>query len=292
MTSGPKRRRIHTNRRQAEVQAFSALDRWTPPTGTLGELTRAAFERADVVRNQLADLQARAAAMPDAKAFATALCGEHIRVIAEIKRASPSKGAIAPALDARAQAERYVRGGAAAISVLTEPSRFGGALDDLSAVSAAVDVPVIRKDFIVAPVQIWEARAAGASAVLLIARALDPNLLPELMACATDARIGVLVEIRDEQELHRALAIGATVIGVNNRNLETLVIDPETAPRLIPHIPAGCVAVAESGMTTVDDVRPAAAAGADAILVGSAISAAADPAAAVASLASLTRRSR
>jgi indole-3-glycerol phosphate synthase len=154
--------------------------------------------------------------------------------------------------------------------VLTEPSRFGGALEDLSAVSAAVDVPVIRKDFIVAPVQIWEARAAGASAVLLIARALDPNLLPELMACAHDARIGVLVEIRDEQELHRALAIGATVIGVNNRNLETLVIDPGTAPRLIPRIPDGCVAVAESGMTTVEDVRPAAAAGADAILVGSA----------------------
>jgi len=274
------------------VQAFSALDRWTPPTGTLGELTRASFDRAEQVRNQLADLQARASAMPDAKAFASALRGENIRVIAEIKRASPSKGAIAPALDARAQAERYVQGGAAAISVLTEPSRFGGALEDLSAVSAAVDVPVIRKDFIVAPVQIWEARAAGASAVLLIARALDPNLLPELMACAHDARIGVLVEIRDEQELHRALAIGATVIGVNNRNLETLVIDPGTAPRLIPRIPDGCVAVAESGMTTVEDVRPAAAAGADAILVGSAISAAADPVAAVASLASLTRRPR
>lgn len=274
------------------MQAFSALDRWTPPTGTLGELTRASFDRAEQVRNQLADLQARASAMPDAKAFASALRGENIRVIAEIKRASPSKGAIAPALDARAQAERYVQGGAAAISVLTEPSRFGGALDDLSAVSAAVDVPVIRKDFIVAPVQIWEARAAGASAVLLIARALDPNLLPELMACAHDARIGVLVEIRDEQELHRALAIGATVIGVNNRNLETLVIDPGTAPRLIPRIPDGCVAVAESGMTTVEDVRPAAAAGADAILVGSAISAAADPVAAVASLASLMRRPR
>lgn len=274
------------------MQAFSALNRWTPPTGTLGELTRASFDRAEQVRNQLADLQARASAMPDAKAFASALRGENIRVIAEIKRASPSKGAIAPALDARAQAERYVQGGAAAISVLTEPSRFGGALDDLSAVSAAVDVPVIRKDFIVAPVQIWEARAAGASAVLLIARALDPNLLPELMACAHDARIGVLVEIRDEQELHRALAIGATVIGVNNRNLETLVIDPGTAPRLIPRIPDGCVAVAESGMTTVEDVRPAAAAGADAILVGSAISAAADPVAAVASLASLMRRPR
>ncbi len=215
-----------------------------------------------------------------------------MRVIAEVKRASPSKGAIAPGLDAASQAALYVDGGAAAISVLTEPSRFGGSLADLADVSARVTVPVIRKDFIVAPVQLWEARAAGASAALLIVRALSPDLLPRLMDSAREAGLGVLVEVRDEAELDRALYAGATVIGVNNRNLETLVIDTSTAPRLIPRIPAECLAVAESGMRRVEDVAASADAGADAILVGSAVSAAGDPTAAVAALAAVRRRAR
>lgn len=272
------------------MQAFSSSAPWTFPEGTLGALTREAHLRAAAVLPQLAEVRAAALDAPPALPFSGALRGDHVRVIAEVKRASPSKGAIAPGLDAADQAAAYVRGGAAAISVLTEPTRFGGTLADLAAVARAVTVPVIRKDFLVHPVQIWEARAAGASAVLLIVRALSPDELRQLMTAAAEAGVATLVEIRDLGELERALAVGAAVIGVNNRNLETLVIDPATAPQVIPQIPAACIAVAESGMRTAADVLPAANAGADAILVGSAISASSDPAADVRRLAVIARR--
>jgi indole-3-glycerol phosphate synthase len=266
---------------------------WTFPEGTLGELTRAAHERARLVEATMPALQRAARDLPtvpsDAKALAAALRGPALRVIAEVKRASPSKGAINAGIDAAVQAALYVAGGAAAISVLTEPTRFGGTLDDLDAVAARVTVPIIRKDFLVHPVQLWEARARGATAVLLIVRALSPSELPRLMEAARDCGVATLVEIRDEAELERALAVGATVIGVNNRNLESLRIDPSIAPTLIPKIPASCVAVAESGMQTPDDVVASAQAGADAILVGSAISASADPASAVRALAGIPR---
>lgn len=224
-----------------------------------------------------------------ADAFAAALRGPMIRLIAEVKRASPSKGAINPAIDASAQADHYVAGGAAAISVLTEETRFGGSLDDLAAVSMRVGVPVIRKDFLVHPVQLWEARVRGASAALLIVRALSPDELPMLMDAARECGLATLVEVRDQRELDRALDVGATVIGVNNRNLETLAIDPATAPTLIPQIPVHCVAVAESGMRLAEDVAASARAGADAILVGSAVSASDAPAAAVRALAGIPR---
>lgn len=278
--------------RSSVQSAVPDLAEWTPPSGTLGTLVADAWQRAEAVRHCLPALRASAGDRPAPPAFREALRGPTLGVIAEIKRASPTKGAIAPGLDAAAQARAYVAGGAAAISVLTEPTRFGGALEDLGAVADAVRVPVLRKDFIVAPVQIWEARAHGAAAVLLIARALGPSHLGELHAEAIAAGLEVLVEVRDPAELARALAIGATVIGVNNRNLETLVIDPTTAPALIPAIPATCIAVAESGLQHPDDARPAQAAGADALLIGSAISAAPDPAAAVAAFAALPRRSR
>jgi indole-3-glycerol phosphate synthase len=271
------------------VQGLFSSGPWTFPEGTLGTLTRDAHERAAAVAPRLADLQARARNTAPALPFATALRGEQVRVIAEVKRASPSKGAIAPGLDAVEQARAYVAGGAAAISVLTEPTRFGGALEDLARVSAAVTVPAIRKDFLVHPVQLWEARAHGASAALLIVRSLSPDELPRLMDAAAEAQLATLVEVRDEAELERALAVHAAVIGVNNRNLETLVIDPTTAPRVIAHIPASVVAVAESGMRTVADVEPSAVAGADAILVGSAISASSDPASDVRALAAVPR---
>jgi indole-3-glycerol phosphate synthase len=272
------------------VQAFSSSASWTFPDGTLGQLTRDAQQRADAVASTLPELRAAALDARPAAPFAAALRGERVRVIAEVKRASPSKGPIAAGLDAAAQAAAYVAGGAAAISVLTEPTRFGGSLADLSAVAASVAVPVIRKDFLVHPVQLWEARADGASAALLIVRALAPDQLARLMDTAAEAGLATLVEIRDLAELERAVAVGATVIGVNNRNLETLVIDPTTAPAVIPHIPAACIAVAESGMRTPADVTPAADAGADAILVGSAVSASADPSADVRALASIARR--
>ena len=271
------------------MQGFFSSGPWTFPEGTLGALTRDAHERAAAVVGRLAELRSAARDARPPHPFATALRAETVRVIAEVKRASPSKGPIAPGLDAVDQAAAYVAGGAAAISVLTEPTRFGGALEDLARVAQAVAVPAIRKDFLVHPVQLWEARAYGASAALLIVRALSPDELPRLMDAAAEAGLATLVEVRDESELARALAVQATVIGVNNRNLETLVIDPATAPRIIAHIPASCVAVAESGMRTVGDVAPAAAAGADAILVGSAISASQDPAGDVRALAAVPR---
>ena len=263
-----------------------------PPTGTLGELTRAAHERAALVAVRLTDLRAAARDAQPPKPFAEALRTTHVTVIAEVKRASPSKGAIAPGLDAGEQAMAYVRGGAAAISVLTEPSRFGGSLNDLADVTPRVPVPVIRKDFLVHPVQLWEARVAGASAALLIVRALSPSELEALMDVMHETGMQALVEVRDEEELARALAVNARVIGVNNRNLETLVIDIATAPTLIPSIPSDRIAVAESGMKSADDMNAAAAAGADAVLVGSAVSANADPASGVRALARVARHAR
>jgi indole-3-glycerol phosphate synthase len=252
----------------------------------------AAGVRAQAAEGTLADLQARGRDLPSPPAFAAALRRDTLAVIAEIKRASPTKGDIAPGLDAAAQAVAYAQGGAAAISVLTEPDQFGGSLDDLFNVAQAVTIPVVRKDFIVHAVQIWEARVRGAAAVLLIARGLHPEQLAELYAQAGEASLEVLVEVRDETELARAIALGARVIGVNNRNLETLVIDPTTAPGLMPFIPADRIAIAESGMAEVSDALSAQAAGADALLIGSAISASADPAAAVQAFASLVRRAR
>lgn len=292
--------RIHVNRTRAEVQPTNAdllhsspSDRaWTPPVGTLGALVERAHARAAAVAACLPALEARAGELPPPPAFARALRADTLAVIAEVKRASPSKGPIAPSLDAATQARAYQAGGAAAISVLTEPERFGGSLEDLAAVTAVVSIPVLRKDFIVAPVQVWEARVHGAAAVLLIARALSPDLLRRLHEEAQRAGLEVLVEVRDESERARALALGAAVIGVNNRNLETLVIDPDTAPAIIPGIPSACVAIAESGFAIPADAEPARLAGADALLIGSAISASPNPAAAVAAFTTLRRRER
>jgi len=274
------------------VQAFSSSLDWTPPSGTLGELTRQAHERAAQVMSRFIELQAAARDASPSYPFATTLRRPTIAVIAEVKRSSPSKGAIAPSLHAAAQAAAYAEGGAAAISVLTEPSRFGGAMADLEQAAARVQVPVIRKDFLVHPVQLWEARAAGASAALLIVRALSPDELARMMDVIHETGLEALVEVRNEQELGRALAVDARVIGVNNRNLETLVIDVATAPALIPSIPADRIAVAESGLLTVHDMAPAANVGADAILVGSAVSAHASPTEAVRSLTSVARHDR
>ncbi len=276
----------------SQTAASQNFPRWTPPTGTLGALTRTAHERAAADVSTLANLRAEARDLPKAPPFATALRGDTIRVISEIKRASPSKGDIAPGLDAVAQAKLYTAGGAAAISVLTEPEKFGGTLADLRAVTEAVQTPALRKDFIVHPVQLWQARVNGASAALLIARALSPAELEMMFNAAAEADLETLVEVQDEAELERALALGARVIGVNNRNLETLEIDVANAPRVIAQIPAHIIAVAESGMQTVSDIAAPARAGADAILVGSAISASANPEAAVRALASVARVAR
>jgi indole-3-glycerol phosphate synthase len=271
------------------VQAFL---RWTPPGGILGTICGESEARATRLSTRSAELERLAAATPAAPSLAAALRRTHVAVIAEVKRRSPSKGSIAPDLDAATQARAYVEGGAAAISVLTEPDHFSGSLEDLLAVRAAVTVPALKKDFHVRPIQLVEARAAGASAALLIARALDPERLRQMMTAGRDLGLELLVEIRDEGELDRALELGATMIGVNNRDLETLVIDPATADRLVLRIPSEVVAIAESGVKTRADVERYAARGVDAVLVGSSISAAADPTAATRSLAAVPRSAR
>ncbi|HEV7991338.1 MAG TPA: indole-3-glycerol phosphate synthase TrpC [Gemmatimonadaceae bacterium] len=266
--------------------------RWTPPGGTLGTISREAAARADELEARRAELERAAAHAPSGPSFIAALNGGTVALIAEVKRRSPSKGAIAPGLDAVSQARAYVSGGAAAISVLTERDHFGGSTEDLVDVREAVRVPALKKDFHVDAIQLVEARAIGASAALLIARALSPSTLRELLGVGRALGLELLVEVRDEAELERALEGGAVMIGVNNRNLETLVIDPSTAERLIPLVPSGIIAVAESGITGRADVERYAAAGADAVLVGSSISAAADPVAATAALGGVRRRAR
>ncbi len=234
--------------------------------------------------------------LPPAPSFGAALrAGASVAVIAELKRRSPSKGVINDAIGAADRAAAYVRGGARALSVLTEPERFGGSLDDLRAAHAAVGavgVPLLRKDFITDRIQLLEARAAGAAAVLLIARALAPSVLDALAADAVALGLEVLVEVRDERELARAVAVPGAVIGVNNRDLETLVIESAVGARLIPRVPADRIAVYESGVQHADDVRRAAQLGADAVLVGSVLSAAQDPVAAVRALTAVPKEKR
>lgn len=202
-------------------------------------------------------------------------------VIAEVKRKSPSKGALADIPDPAVLASAYARGGAAAISVLTEERRFDGSLDDLRAVRAAVDTPVLRKDFIVTGYQLVEARAAGADLVLLIVAALADEELRRLYDEARELGLTVLVEVHDEDETERAVALGAELIGVNARNLRTLAVDDGTFGRLAPLIPEDRVKVAESGITNVADVKRFTGEGARVVLVGEALVRDGDPEGAV-----------
>jgi indole-3-glycerol phosphate synthase len=218
-----------------------------------------------------------------------ALERSEVAVIAEVKRRSPSKGWIKAGLGAVEQARAYHAGGAAAISILTEPNHFDGSTADLEIVGSEVHIPLLKKDFHVDAIQLLEARAAGASAVLLIARALPQGDLVRLMADADRLLLDALVEVRDRVELQRALDAGATIVGINNRNLETLEIDPRTSEVLLPLIPTGVIAIAESGVSSRQDVERVAAVGADAVLVGSALSAAGDPTEAVRGLAGVPR---
>ncbi len=202
-------------------------------------------------------------------------------VIAECKRRSPSRGILRRDYRPEAIAAAYERNGAAAVSVLTEPTFFDGSLDHLRAVRAAVDIPVLRKDFIVTPYQLLEAAAAGADAVLLIAAALDDAGLGALHARAAELGLGVLVEVHDGDELDRAARAGATVVGVNNRNLRTLAVDVEASHRLAGRMPAGAIAVAESGLRTSADLARLGAAGYRAFLIGETFMTAPDPGAAL-----------
>jgi indole-3-glycerol phosphate synthase len=210
--------------------------------------------------------------------FAAALAKPGLQVIAEIKRRSPSAGELAPGLDPATQARQYEAGGAAAISVLTEPEYFDGSLDDLRRVRESVSLPVLRKDFIVDPRQVAESRAVGADALLLIVAALDEALLGELLVEAESVGIEALVEAHNEEEAKRAVAAGARIVGVNNRDLRTFKTDLGVAERVGSFLPEGLVLVAESGVSGVAGAGRMAAAGYDAILVGEALVTATDPA--------------
>jgi indole-3-glycerol phosphate synthase len=243
---------------------------------------RARLEREPLDAGRLLGL---ALGLPPARDFAGALRRAPVpAVIAEVKRASPSAGPIAEA-DAAARARAYEAGGAAAISVLTEPRHFAGSLADLRAVHLAVSAPVLRKDFLVHPDQVIEARAAGADAVLLIAAALSRAELAAMLRTASDLGLGALVEVHTEPELEAALEVGAEVIGVNARDLETLEVDPERALGLLARVPPDRIAVAESGIGTRAQVERAVAAGARAVLVGEALMRAEDPGALLRELA-------
>ena len=232
----------------------------------------------------LAELKARAGDQPPVRDFAAALTVGGLQVIAEIKRRSPSAGEMAPDLDPVGRAVAYEQGGAAAISVLTEPDHFSGSLDDLVAVRAAVAVPVLRKDFILNTAQMWEARAHGADAVLLIVAALAPSHLAELLSVAAETGLAALVEVHSPDEVGVAIGAGASIIGVNNRDLTTFHTDLGIAEAVAPMLIDTPVRIAESAVSDVAGAGRMAAAGYDAVLVGETLVTSGDPTAATAGL--------
>ena len=229
-----------------------------------------------------AALRKQAEESGEVRDFAGALRGgDTVSVIAEVKRKSPSAGWIRQDLNAAGQASVYVHGGASAVSVLTDEEYFGGSREDLEGARGAVEVPVLRKDFLIDPVQVYEARAMGADAVLLIVRILDGDQLGDLLALAEELGMAALVEVHDADELDRALGAGAGVIGINNRDLTTFETDLAVAEKLAPGVPAGTVVVGESGIHEPEDVDRLGAAGVDAVLVGESLVRASDAMSAV-----------
>ncbi len=226
-------------------------------------------------------LKARAARVSPARDVAAILGGADVSVIAEVKRSSPSRGQLADIPDPAALAREYEAGGAHCISVLTEQRRFGGSLADLAAVRAAVDIPVLRKDFVVTSYQLWEAKAYGADMVLLIVAALEQPALVSLIERTLSLGLTALVEVHDEAEIARAVDAGAGIIGVNARNLKTLEVDRGVFQRVARLIPDSCVKVAESGVRDAHDLITYAEAGADAVLVGESLVTGRDPRTAV-----------
>ncbi|MGH9129498.1 MAG: indole-3-glycerol phosphate synthase TrpC [Acidimicrobiales bacterium] len=236
-------------------------------------------------RRPLEALLTAALSMPAPRDFGAALAGEAgLSIIAEVKRSSPSKGPLDEGLDPAALAREYRAGGAVCLSVLTDRDHFGGSPADLVAARDASGLPVLRKDFTVGAADVCDSRLMGADAVLLIVAALTDAELGELVGLAGRLCLGALVEVHDEAELDRALTAGASMVGVNQRDLHTFEVDPRRAARLRPLIPAGVVAVAESGIASPDDARRLAGLGYDAALVGEALIRSADRAAAVAAL--------
>ncbi len=234
-------------------------------------------------------LAERAEAAPPCRGFRAALAeGDGFRIIAELKRRSPSRGEIRPDFDPVACAKAYADAGAACLSVLTDARYFGGELAHLEAARAATGLPVLRKDFVVDVYQVDEARAAGADAVLLIVAALDDPQLRRLLERGRALGLDVLVEVHDDAEMARAAAAGADLVGINNRDLRSFRTDLAVTERLAPLAPAGCLLVAESGISSVEDLRRLARAGARAFLVGESLMREADPGAALRTLRGTT----
>jgi indole-3-glycerol phosphate synthase len=233
-----------------------------------------ADKREEVVRRRQAipqsALEARCRTLPAPRDFEEALRPDRgsVRLIAEVKKASPSRGVLAPALDPVALATRYARGGAHAISVVTDEKYFQGSLELLTAIRTAVDVPLLRKDFTIEEYQLWEARAAGADAVLLIVAILEGRRLRDLLQAAKGVGLAAVVEVHTRVEVEAALGVGARIVGINNRDLRTFATRVETTLELLPLIPSGPIVVSESGFFTGADVRRVVAAGAHAVLVG------------------------
>ncbi len=245
----------------------------------LADLLDATRRRVDETRTKLTDeaLEQAVAGVDPPRGFRAALEGDGVAVIAEIKRATPRTGPLNLDLDAGATAEAYRAGGAAALSVLTEPEHFKGSLEDLTAARRA-GLPVLRKDFILDPLQVYESRAAGADSVLLIVRIVGDELT-DLYRLCTSLGMDALVEVHDEDDLERALALRPDLIGVNHRDLEMFEVDPERTKKLAPRVPEGIVLVALSGVSSRADVLDLQDAGAAAVLVGETLVTASNPAA-------------
>jgi indole-3-glycerol phosphate synthase len=262
------------------------------PRATLEEILQVTRTRVAALQGCAADLARRAAAAPPPRPFLGLPLAPTVGIVAEIKRRSPSQGAIRSDLDPVAHARAYARGGAVAVSVLTDEAHFGGSLDDLSQVAAAVPLPVLRKDFILDETQILEARAAGASAVLLIVRVLAPDRLSALASAARTHGLGILVEVHTAGELDRALALQPTAVGVNARDLTTFTVDLRGAEDVVARVPRDVPVIAESGIEGRGDVERMAAAGADFVLVGTSLARRNDPETAVRALAGVQRHPR
>ncbi len=224
-----------------------------------------------------AELESRLTGRGDDRPFSEALVRPGLSLIAEFKRRSPSAGEISSTATVAGQVGAYERGGAAALSVLTDELHFGGSLEDLRAARAACSLPILRKDFIVDPYQLFEAAVNGADAVLLIVRALDDEALRGMYDAARGLDLDCLVEVHDEEELERALLLDADVIGINNRNLEQGTVDVSTTYELMPDVPAGKTVVAESGISTRAELEELERVGVDAVLIGSALMSSAEP---------------
>ena len=270
-----------------ETQGSDALP------GILATIVEAKRAGLSGLASRSAAMEGAAVSAPAPRAFRDALAAsEHVALIAECKRRSPGAGDIRPDLDPAELTRAYARAGAAALSVLTDDTFFGGGAEDLVAARQATSIPVLRKDFTIDRLHVLEARAMGADAVLLIVRVLDDSILADLHATARDLGMDVLVEVHERAELDRALRVGADLIGINNRDLSTFRTDLATTARLLEDMPDDVIVVSESGIHTTEDVERLGEAGVDAILVGEALLRAPDPGAAAARLAGVPKRRR